>query len=405
MSRHPALLGLADFLCERKEMITGQWLTAVKREPRIASADAFPASALVDHLPQLFDDVTDELRRADDPSFDVEAARHARIHGDHRWHQHFRLEELLREIAVLHSIFLDHIAEYRATNPEFSGAVELLARQIVREFFGSMAIESAAAFSARREQELEQHARAVEGMNRALEAANAQLQQVDSTRLRTLRTVAHELVNSLQAMKAGVAMISRETDEVSRTSTARMLSRNIEEMAGLAHRLLDFATLLSQGDQLHNATCRLEPLFEELLVAGQALAQAKGLAFAGTIDPDLGPVVTDESKIRRVAMNLLTNAVKYTTQGGINLDIRRDGSNHWTLTVTDSGVGIPPDEMENVFQEFHRLPNAEKETGAGLGLAITRQLVALLGGTIEARSEFGRGSSFSVKLTRAPEAA
>ena len=195
-------------------------------------------------------------------------------------------------------------------------------------------------------------------------------------------------------------MITREAEEESRASTARMLSRNIEEMASLAHRLLDFATLLSKGDQVRAALCSLEVLFEELLVAGQALGQAKGLAFAGTLDPDLGRVVTDEAKIRRVAMNLLTNAVKYTARGGVNLDIRGDGPEHWTLTVTDSGSGIPADELENVFQEFHRLPGSEKETGAGLGLAITRQLVHLLGGTIEARSNFGQGSCFCVKLAR-----
>jgi signal transduction histidine kinase len=141
-------------------------------------------------------------------------------------------------------------------------------------------------------------------------------------------------------------------------------------------------------------------LFEELVLATQPLAVAKGLRFGGTLDPSLQEIVNDEQKIHRVATNLLTNAVKYCVSGHVLLDFRSVDDDCWKISVTDTGEGIPREHQDQIFREFHRLPGAWKSPGAGLGLAITKQLVELLGGTISIHSEVGMGSVFSVTLPK-----
>lgn len=107
----------------------------------------------------------------------------------------------------------------------------------------------------------------------------------------------------------------------------------------------------------------------------------------------------DPIRLRQIVSNLLSNAVKFTHEGRIVLIVKLSILNsQLTITVSDSGVGIPEEEQEKIFGEFARLSGTEKEEGFGLGLSITRKLIELMGGTLSLKSVPGKGSDFTIVL-------
>ncbi|RYD81913.1 MAG: ATP-binding protein, partial [Verrucomicrobiaceae bacterium] len=141
-------------------------------------------------------------------------------------------------------------------------------------------------------------------------------------------------------------------------------------------------------------------LFEEVLYGYEPLAEAKRLHLEGSCDAALGNLISDELKIKQIASNLVSNALKYTVQGSVRLSFRTVDPHRWMIEVEDTGPGIPPHELERIFQEFHRVKETAHQQGTGLGLAITKRLVDLLGGQIRVESAVGMGSRFEVLLPR-----
>lgn len=128
-------------------------------------------------------------------------------------------------------------------------------------------------------------------------------------------------------------------------------------------------------------------------------AHRRGIALASAIGEGVGTIRADPRKVKQVILNLLTNALKFTPEGG-RVDIRaiaRDGVAE--ISVSDTGVGIAPEDQAAVFEEFRQVgSSAKKVEGTGLGLAISRKFVELHGGTIRVTSEVGKGSTFSFTL-------
>ena len=132
-------------------------------------------------------------------------------------------------------------------------------------------------------------------------------------------------------------------------------------------------------------------------------ASRRGIALDKTLDPRVGPIQADERKVRQVVLNLLSNAVKFTPEGG-RIEVRAvpvDGSVE--VSVTDTGVGIAPEDQEAVFEEFRQVgASTAKQEGTGLGLALCRKFVELHGGTIWVTSAVGAGSTFTFRLPVRP---
>jgi signal transduction histidine kinase len=124
-----------------------------------------------------------------------------------------------------------------------------------------------------------------------------------------------------------------------------------------------------------------------------------GIALGRSIDERLGTIHADERKVKQVLLNLLSNALKFTPEGG-KIDVRAALSNDTAeISVTDTGVGIAPEEQATVFEEFRQVGTASKKVeGTGLGLAISRKFIELHGGRIWVKSQVGRGSTFAFSL-------
>ncbi|SBT37871.1 SpoIIE family protein phosphatase [Micromonospora narathiwatensis] len=175
--------------------------------------------------------------------------------------------------------------------------------------------------------------------------------------------------------------------------------RNALRLLKLVNTVLDFSQLESgrltaryQATDLADYTSRLASTF-------RSVAERAGLRLVVDCPPLPAPVHVDPDMWEKIVLNLVSNAVKFTFGGEIRVELR-PGDGVAVLAVTDTGVGIPPEELPHVFERFHRVPGVRSRTyeGSGIGLALVRELVEMHGGTIEARSVVDRGTTFAVAL-------
>ena len=138
---------------------------------------------------------------------------------------------------------------------------------------------------------------------------------------------------------------------------------------------------------------------ENALILVRERANRHGITLAHTVDERLGPIRADERKVKQVLLNLLSNALKFTPEGG-RIDVRARMQNGAAeISVTDTGIGIAPEDQATVFEEFRQVGTASKKVeGTGLGLAISRKFIELHGGTIGVTSKPGVGSTFAFTL-------
>jgi signal transduction histidine kinase len=145
----------------------------------------------------------------------------------------------------------------------------------------------------------------------------------------------------------------------------------------------------------------LAQAIEEVCAVAKPLAQKKAMQIALHVASELGKVTLDQQKFKQVLYNLVSNAVKFTDEGGqVKILAEPMGADRFTLAVTDTGIGIKPEDTQRLFQEFEQMESgaARRYAGTGLGLALTRKMVELQGGVITVQSELGKGSTFTVVL-------
>lgn len=232
-----------------------------------------------------------------------------------------------------------------------------------------------------------------------LEEKVQQLGKQEARRLRTLRTVAHEVGNHLNAIALVSACMVHSPDLNTCREDLGVLGSNVRDIDVLMNQLLDFANLIAGGEKLEAERVNLRGVYHDIAFMLQKMAEAKGLRFIGTMGDGLENVVSDSGKLRRIALNLGTNAVKYTPSGNVSLQFLPRGDDSWMMEVRDTGPGIPAEEREHIFEEFTRLRSTSAgEPGAGLGLGIVRQLVGLVKARLELESQVGQGTCFRVIL-------
>ena len=147
----------------------------------------------------------------------------------------------------------------------------------------------------------------------------------------------------------------------------------------------------------------LEGAIVEVCAVVQGIVDKKGIALQGAVTPELGSITLDPQKFKQVCYNLLSNAVKFTEPGGrVEISALASGDNRFELRVKDTGLGIKPEDLPRLFREFEQLEGgtSRRFEGTGLGLALTKRLVELQGGSIRVESQWGKGSTFSVVLPR-----
>ena len=236
----------------------------------------------------------------------------------------------------------------------------------------------------------------------ALNAANGQLREADRQKDEFLATLAHELRNPLAPIRtaAEVIRLRNPTDQtVQRART--IIERQVLHLTRLVDDLLDISRITRGTVHLQHETLDLCAVAQSAIDSVQSTLDAAGLTLTHLTDPPPIPVRGDATRLVQCVVNLLTNAVKFTPPGGaIIVRVAREGS-AVAIEVSDNGSGIPAGSLERIFELFvqERPSGLYGNTGLGIGLALTRKLVLLHGGSVQATSAGpGQGSTFRIEL-------
>ncbi len=215
-------------------------------------------------------------------------------------------------------------------------------------------------------------------------------------KMRTFVSVAHDLKTPVTLIKAPLSDLENMNDlpEASRRAIATA-SANSDKLMSMISQLLDLRKAGDAGETLELTMTDIGAYVSSLLEDFRSAAVHKGLELTLDISSDMPEVAVDCRKISLIVNNLLSNAVKYTEKGYVSVEIS-PSSDSWTLKVSDSGRGIPADELSRVFSDSFRASNAGDVEGVGIGLMITRQVVRDHRADITLRSAEGEGSVFTV---------
>jgi two-component system, NtrC family, sensor histidine kinase KinB len=229
------------------------------------------------------------------------------------------------------------------------------------------------------------------------------LREIDRLKSEFIATASHELRTPLTSVQMGVHLLLEEATG-SLTEKQQVLLQACKEDCERLERLMRDLLDLSRIEAGKHMPQLLPIRVAELVAAStdplRAQVEAKGLAFAAEVPPDLPSVLADRAQVERVLTNLVSNALRHTDRGGLIRvsAVRRQG--HIAISVKDTGHGIPPEYLAHIFEKFVRVPDAPSGD-AGLGLAISKRIVEAHGGTIVVQSEVGRGTTFTFTLPMA----
>jgi signal transduction histidine kinase/DNA-binding response OmpR family regulator/HAMP domain-containing protein len=217
-------------------------------------------------------------------------------------------------------------------------------------------------------------------------------------------TASHELRSPLTSIKGFVELLAHRSDlsgQQREYVDIIMLSTN--RVVDLVNDLLDVARVEAGRMEIHRRPTDLADVVGEVTTLMGPRISEKRQSLAVDIPADLPRALADPGRVRQILTNLLTNAHLYTPEGG-ELGVSLASTPGWVLmTVSDNGRGMSPEDLEQVYERFYRGRDGGATAGSGLGLSIVRSLVELHGGSIEVESEVGAGTTFTVRLQRAPE--
>jgi two-component system phosphate regulon sensor histidine kinase PhoR len=248
----------------------------------------------------------------------------------------------------------------------------------------------------------------------AAEVERARAERADQSRRELIVSVSHELRTPIASIRAHVESLAMREDEGRPLDpeAARYLDvigRETERLSTLVDDLLAVASAESGELELTVTPVSVTELTRHVRDAlGPMARRQRGVTLVDRLPEDGLPLVlADADRLTQVMLNLVRNSVAYTPEGGlVSVEARSDGPDGVAISVADTGIGIPPEDLERVFDRFYRTDasRARSTGGFGLGLSIARELIEAMGGTIAVESEVGSGSRFTVRLPVATSA-
>jgi signal transduction histidine kinase len=287
----------------------------------------------------------------------------------------------------------------------FRDDVEDVRRQVLLAFSGIVAVLVLLGAVAAQWTVVARRERAIRGRAEKLaslaESERSRAQNAAREKARFLGMLSHELLTPLQSIWSTMDVIeSRGRVDVQDPAFTR-LKESTRSLRGRISDLVDFAKMSSGRLETRIRGFQLDKLIDTALRDVEESLAAKNLDVHWEAGPELEQrIYSDPARLRQIVDNLLTNAVKYTERGGISIHAQlRDQTSLLRLEVSDTGVGIRPEEIERLFEPFYRSPmTAGMAEGSGLGLAVVRSLIVLMGGTIRVNSGVGQGTAVVVEI-------
>jgi PAS domain S-box-containing protein len=239
---------------------------------------------------------------------------------------------------------------------------------------------------------------------RELSQANERLQELDRLKSEFLATMSHELRTPLNSIIGFTGILRQQlagplNDE--QQKQLGMVHFSARHLLALINDLLDLSRIESGKMEVHLEPTPIAEVVHEVAESLRPTIDRKKLTFETRVPPGLSAVPTDRKKLFQILLNLANNAVKFTEEGGVTIDVRTMPE-FFCFYVIDTGIGIKPDQFANLFQAFRQVDGSARRVfeGTGLGLYLCKKLVTLLGGSIGVESEFGAGSRFFFTIPR-----
>ena len=418
------LLILADHVRDERDVVLIEWSRAVKRDPNLTDGDALPRADLYDHIPALLKAFERSLRHAAgeaDPA-GADPSAPAAAHGLERWQQGYDLREVTRELGALSKCVILQLDRYAKVEPHLSTDTMSHARELWATLCGTAIEESVSQYFSLQQQEATGHLR-------DLEQALDEVRALEKQRADQWHQAAHDLRGNLGVVAhVAVGLTRHGNQDASRQEFVRILMRNVTSLHHLLEDVTSLARLQAGREKRHIEALDVSSILQPLCEGIEPLAKQRGLTLHCEGPAGLG-VDGDAVKIRRIAQNLVLNAVKYTRHGGVTVtwgDSHGADPKRWRLTIQDTGQGLHTDSatpIATVLDPAHEpLPasdaksvsrenappagrgeipaQAPQEAGEGIGLSIVKRLCEMLDAKIEMESVPEQGTTFRILFPR-----
>jgi PAS domain S-box-containing protein len=242
-------------------------------------------------------------------------------------------------------------------------------------------------------------------LERSLRDAKEAAEAANEAKSSFLATISHELRTPMNGILGMTELVLDTELSGEQQESLHIVKTSAESLLAIITDLLNFSQMEAQKFEVESIRFDLRQSFGELMEAMRARAEQKGLRFSWEIPPDVpGMMIGDPGRIRQVLSNLIGNAIKFTERGRVDVSVEpKAGASGMTLLhfmVKDTGIGIPPEKQQKIFEPFSQVDGSmtRKYGGTGLGLTICSRLVAQMGGTMRLDSKLGEGSTFHVTL-------
>jgi signal transduction histidine kinase len=426
------LNGLAAYLASRREQLLRAWREAVDRDPQLTTGSAITRAQFNDHIPEVLDAFERQLQAhtpTERAQARVEEKEGASGHGLHRWQLGYDLHETMCEWGHLQLCLTSELERYNTMNQD----IDIPAMEIARRALVQMCNDGICASVVRYTQMQQSDAAS---RLRDLETALAQIKDLEQQRSEIWREAAHDLRGSAHVIASASAVLTRDTiPEGRRSQFSDMLQKAVASLNKLLTDLMDHARLEAGQERRNIAEFDATAMLKQLCETLRPLATERGLFFKVEGPPAL-TVEGDVVKVQRIVQNLVLNALKVTTSGGIKLTWDECGSAarpQWMICVQDTGPGFrrsaatplarvlkqatteareveasrptpihpstPTDAAPTLASQTLR--NDDKvPSGEGIGLAIVKRLCEFLDAGIELESGAGEGTTFRIILPR-----
>jgi signal transduction histidine kinase len=385
----------ADFIRGQRNRLTAQWMKAVFGDVDLVEADKLTYQQLADHLPEILEGLCLALDVEDLERVEPAIESDARKHGIVRWRQGYRIEELVRELDLFHQVPADALEEFADSDSTFTRRHEGRARRLVAETLSMVTLTSIKEVVSERDRKIDEYTGRLERANHELTLKQQLVSDLHDSRMQITRSVVHDLRNFLNAFSIPLQLIGRSPARAD--SALTLANRQAADMKALVDQMVEYSVVLGDGVPVTLEQVALRDLYDELVSASRPAIESKGLTLRSSFDSSLSSVKSNRLKLKQIAVNLLSNAAKYTTAGEIELAFAAVGSDRWSIRVSDTGVGIAPSDADRVFDEFERAAG-DDIPGTGLGLAIVKELCRVLKGQIDFASREGVGSTFEIRF-------